>query len=477
LNVYGEKVMAVTVDTIRQVILEAASRARAETGDVVAPETPMAVKWPVTATIGPGLEGAIACESKVGFVNGQKGWLIYRGYDIFDLAANATFEEVCYLLLHGELPDKEQLDAFRSTLASYRYINKTLRILMGFPVEKMNAMAALGFGTNLMRQEFTFKDMEAGVPPSVTLVGADEDSIPMETPPKGEERAIYEFAWPRHTRVIEGREEATGVQACYHLIAGLSTLTGAVSRVRRGLLPLEPDPTLGHAANLLYMITGRKPTPVEERIMDVALILHADHGMNASTFAALVVASTLSDIYFSVGAGVGALNGPLHGGANQEVIKMLKGIGDEEKVPAWVAERRAKKERIMGFGHRVYKTYDPRARILGPLVEFLGRDNPEVDRLYRVARALEKEVLETFGKEKRIFPNVDFYSGLVYRCLDIPEDMFTPLFAASRVAGWTARVLEYMQNNRIFRPRAIYNGEFGKKVVPLEERKPAPALE
>ena len=329
--------MTVTVDTVRQVILEARRKAQEETGPVIRPDTPVGVSWPVKAIIGPGLEGAIACESKVGFVNGQKGWLIYRGYDIFDLAANTTFEEVCFLLLHGELPDKKQLEAFKQTLTAYRYVHKTLRILMGFPVEKMNAMAALAFGTNLMRQEFTFKDMESVTPPSVTLVGADEDSIPMETPPKGEEKAIYEFQWPRETRVIEGKEEATGVQACYHLIAGLGTLTGAISRIRRGLLPLEPDPKLSHAANLLYMMTGRKPTPVEERIMDVALILHADHGMNASTFASLVVASTLSDMYFSVSAGVGALNGPLHGGANQEVIKMLKDIGEVENVKPWVA--------------------------------------------------------------------------------------------------------------------------------------------
>ena len=292
----------------------------------------------------------------------------------------------------------------------------------------------------------------------------------METAPKGYSKAVYEFRRPKKQRVVRNLQEATGLEACYHLIAGVSTLTAAIYRIRRGLMPIEPDPKLSHAANLLYLMTGRRPSPLEERIMDVALILHADHGMNASTFAALVVASTLSDTYFSVGSGIAALNGPLHGGANEQVVRTLKKIGEVENVKPWVAKMRASKRRIMGFGHRVYKAYDPRARILGPLVEYLAQNKPHVQKLYRIARALEKEVLASFGMAKKIFPNVDFYSGLAYCCLDIPEYMFTPLFAASRVAGWTARVLEYMHNNRIFRPRAIYTGEFNRKVTPIEER-------
>jgi citrate synthase len=459
-----------SVATIKQVITEAAEKARQETAADAEPEHAPDFHWPVQATIGPGLEGAIACESKIGFVNGQKGWLIYRGYDIFDLCANATFEEVCYLLLHGSLPTHAQLAEHNAKLVRNRTLNSTLRLLMAFPVEKMNAMAALRLGTNLMRQEFTFLDREEGKPPSLTTIGADEDSIPMETAPRGFSRAIYEFKPPKRPRVKDQLQEATGIEACYHLVSGVSTLTAAIARIRRGLLPIEPDPTLSHAANLLYMMTGQRPTPLEERIMDVALILHADHGMNASTFAALVVASTLSDTYFSVGAGIAALNGPLHGGANEQVVRTLNRIGSVEEVKPYVERARASKRKIMGFGHRVYKAYDPRARILGPLVAFLARDNPDVERLYSVARALEQEVLSTFGERKKIFPNVDFYSGLAYSCLGISEDIFTPLFAASRVAGWTARVLEYMSNNRIFRPRAIYTGEFSRRVVPVDER-------
>ncbi len=206
--------------------------------------------------------------------------------------------------------------------------------------------------------------------------------------------------------------------------------------------------------------------------MDVALILHADHGMNASTFASVVVASTLSDIYFSIGAGIAALNGPLHGGANEQVVRELQRIGGADNVEAYVQRAVRKKQKIMGFGHRVYKAYDPRARILGPLAEYLCERDPAQRELLMTARALEKSVLEAFGTEKRIFPNVDFYSGLVYRSMGIPEEMFTPLFAVSRVAGWSARVLEYLKHNRIFRPRAQYIGKVGRNYLPVEERKP-----
>jgi citrate synthase len=218
------------------------------------------------------------------------------------------------------------------------------------------------------------------------------------------------------------------------------------------------------------MMTGRRPTPEEERVMDVALILHADHGMNASTFAAMVVASTLSDMYLSVGSAIAALRGPLHGGANEQVLYMLRSIGSPNDVDAWFKKVQAQKQRIMGFGHRVYKAYDPRARVLGPLAGHLSKRNKEMWPLYRTARALEKKVVATLGAEKRIFPNVDFYSGIVYGCMGITPDLFTTTFAVSRVAGWTARVLEYLKNNRIFRPRAIYVGPFDKRYVPIADR-------
>ena len=250
----------------------------------------------------------------------------------------------------------------------------------------------------------------------------------------------------------------------------MSTLTAAISRIREGHIPIEWNDDISHAANLLYMMTGKIPTPVEERIMDVALILHADHGMNASTFASMVVASTLSDIYFSVGAGIGALNGPLHGGANEQVLKMLKEIGTEDNVKEWYKTSRENNKKVMGFGHRVYKAYDPRARILAPLAEYLVRGNAEATEYLKIAKKLESEVTETLGKEKGIFPNVDYYSGIVYGRLGIPEAMFTPVFAVARTAGWTARIYEYMENNRIFRPRAMYTGGFEDKFKPMNER-------
>ncbi len=462
------------VRKITDIILQAAEKARKETSSAPEPELTRSVSWPMQCTVGPGLEGAIACESKVGYVNGSKGWLIYRGYDIFDLCAHSTFEEVSFLLVHGHLPTARELETFNAKLVSYRRLNKTLRRLMGFAVEQMNAMAVLRMGTLLMRQEFTYMDQEEGRPTTSDAISADEDSIPMETTPKGHKHAIYEFKnqvlrkGPQRKNPLQN---TWGVEACYHLIAGVATITAATARVHQGNMPIEPDPNLSHAANFLYMMTGRKPTPVEERIMDIALILHADHGMNASTFASMVTASTLSDIYFSVGSGIAALNGPLHGGANEQVIYMLRKIGSPENVAAWTEKTLTKKKKISGFGHRVYNAYDPRARILGPVARFLTQASGDSATLFAIAQKLEKEVITRLGKEKNIFPNVDFYSGIVYSALGIAPEIFTPIFAVSRVSGWTARVLEYLQNNRIFRPRALYSGDFDKSYVPLNKRR------
>ncbi|MBN2466567.1 MAG: citrate/2-methylcitrate synthase [Deltaproteobacteria bacterium] len=447
---------------ITEMILDAAQKAREETSNEPEPELTRPLQWPIQATIGPGLEGAIACESKIGYVNGSKGWLIYRGYDIFDLCAYSTFEEVSYLLLMGKLPTAAELEEFKLKLINYRFLNQTLRMLMSSPVESMNTMSALRLGTLLTRRLITLLDLEDGSPTPADYINSDEDSIPMETAPIGELHAIYEF---KHRS-----DDMDDTEACFHLIAGLSTITAAISRIRQGRMPLEPNPKLSHAANLLYMITGREPTAVEERVMDIALILHADHGMNASTFAAMVVASTLSDIYFSVGAGIAALNGPLHGGANEQVVRTLIEIGDERNVKSWVEKSLASKGKIMGFGHRVYKTYDPRARVLGVLAKHLAETNESIKPLFNTAQALEKEVGTQIGTKKKIFPNVDFFSGIVYSCLGIAPEMFTPIFAVSRVSGWTARVLEYLENNRIFRPRAMYTGEFNKGYIPLDQR-------
>jgi len=435
---------------------------------------PNRLQWPVECTVGPGLEGAIACESKVGYVDGSKGRVLYRGYDISDLCANSTFEEVCYLLLHGSLPSKIQLETFKSKLVRYRHVPSSLRMLMSFPVEKMHPMAALRLASDLLRQRLTWRDQESARPASDTAIASDEDSISMETPPTGERHAIYEFKQTRRQRPPDARKvtsDATQITDCMRLIAAMPTLCAAIKRVREHKLPIEPDGTLGHSANFLYMMSGRKPTEEETRAMDVSLILHADHGMNASTFASMVVASTLSDIYLSIGSGISALSGPLHGGANEEVVRTLETIGSPDRVDAWFQRKLRKKEKIAGFGHRVYKTFDPRALLLAPLAKHLVSVKPEHRELYRTARALEKVVLASeLSQNKKIYPNVDFYSGIVYRCLDISPELFTPVFAVSRVAGWTARVLEYLRHNRIFRPRAIYVGEYDRPYVPLEER-------
>jgi citrate synthase len=254
------------------------------------------------------------------------------------------------------------------------------------------------------------------------------------------------------------------------LIAQLATLTGAIARIRHGREPLAPRDDLGHAANLLYLMTGEEPDPMVARIMDIGLILHADHGMNASTFTTMVVNSSLADMYSSVVAGIGSLKGPLHGGANEQVLYDLEDIQRPENVEPWLDRAQATKRKVNGFGHRVYKAYDPRARILGPLAELLSRRDPATRNLYQIAVALDELMTSRLGKEKKIFPNVDFYSGIVYKAMAIEPGMFTPIFAVSRVAGWCARALEYLGDNRIFRPRAIYTGPPRMEYQPLDRR-------
>ncbi|MGA1839196.1 MAG: citrate/2-methylcitrate synthase [bacterium] len=457
---------------ITNLVLEAKEKAYRETSFEPEPELTRKLKWPIECTVGPGLEGAIACESEIGYVNGSKGLLIYRGYDIFDLCAYSTFEEVSFLLLHGHLPTNNELKDYKNKLVRYRTLPETERLLMSFPVEEMSAMSSLRLGVNLMRQKQTYRDKKTAKSLSVPIA-ADEDSIPMETVPTGEKRPIYEFnkkLYRPPSNVDTDLLSAEDLESCYHLISGVACIAASIARLRTGHLPLENDLDLSHAANLLYMMTGRRPTPLEERIMDICLILHADHGMNASTFAAMVVASTLSDIYFSIGSGIAALNGPLHGGANEQVMRMLEEIGDVESVKPWFENAMISKKRIMGFGHRVYKAYDPRARVLGPLAKMLVKRNPEMKGLFYIANALEKEVISTLGKEKKIFPNVDFYSGIVYKAMEIDHDLFTPIFAVARVAGWTARILEYLKRNRIFRPRSIYVGPFNLEYIPIDKR-------
>ena len=411
---------------IREIIREAKEKARRETDAEPEPRNTQKVKWPVTCEIKPGLDGAIASETRIGYVNGSKGWLIYRGLDCFELSEHSNFEETSYLLLFGSLPTQGELEAFDKKLKSYRPIpQEVITVLKSLPVDRAHPMASLEMG--------------------VSVLGMLD--------PKAEDTSL---------------ENETEISI--KLIAQMATLTGAIARLRQGQEPLPPDPNLSHAADLLRMMTGLTPSEDDARIMDISLILHADHGSNASTFTAMVVNSSLSDMYSSIVAGIGSLKGPLHGGANEAVLADLEEIGTPDRVEEWYRQARAKKRKLMGFGHRVYKAYDPRARILRPLAEAMAEEHPEIRTLFQVAEKLEEVVVADLGVEKKIFPNVDFYSGLVYSAMGIDKAMFTPIFAVSRMSGWAARVLEYRADNRLFRPRSVYVGPTYLDYVPIDRR-------
>jgi len=417
--------MSLNQSSITELILDAKVKAYEEIGQVEAPPPPDDVAWPVNCDVKPGLEGAVAAGSKIGFVDGLRGALVYRGFDIFDLCAHSTFEEVSYLLVFGHLPTDSELKEFSLQIRQrMQILDTTKQMLDVLPVNNLHPMKLL----------------------EVAMIGAHaEDS-------KG------------------NGDEIDDMEASYRVIAQMMTATGMIARTRAGQPLVEPDPELSHAANLLYTMTGEKPTETATRLMDVALILHADHGMNASTFTSMVVTSTLSDMYFAMSGGLGSLKGPLHGGANEAVLYDLEEIGSADNVDAWFKKAQETKRKVMGMGHRVYKAYDPRARVLKPLAEKFSRENPKVSHLLETAERLEKVALEAMGREKKIFPNVDFYSGLLYKAMGIETLMFTPLFAVSRVSGWVARCLEYKQNNRIFRPRGIYTGKVDQVYVPIEKR-------
>jgi citrate synthase len=416
--------MTTTAD-ITALIRVAREKAFRETNDEPEPKMTGDHTWPVEASIGKGLEGAPATDTMVGYVNGAKGWLVYRGINIFDLAENSTFEETSYLLLFGKLPKHAELDAFKDKIRRYAPLSE----------ESRKALEYLPAGTaHPMSTLRTLASIQGNIDPR-----ADDTSVENET------------------------------EIAIKLIAQMATLTGAIARIRKGEKPIDPDPSLSHAANLLYMMTGKKPDAVLERSMDISLILHADHGMNASTFTTMVVNSSLSDMYGSVVAGIASLKGPLHGGANERVLYDLEEIGSVDNVEAWFAKAQQTKRKVMGFGHRVYKAYDPRARIFGPMADGLVDRDPAVRRLDDIAVKLDGLVCSQLG-ETKIFPNVDFYSGLIYRAMAIETAMFTPIFAVSRISGWTARAIEYLQDNRIFRPRAIYVGPISMPYVPMDKR-------
>ncbi len=372
------------------------------------------------AVTGAGLEGIVATDSAICFIDGDRGILSYQGYDIHTLADHATFEEVIFLLWNGRLPKKQELDELKAALVKYRPIDKNVAGFVGW-VAKSNPMDMLRTAVSMLSiYDPQAKDM---------------------SPEANQEKAIK-------------------------LMAQTATIVTTFDRLRNGKPVVEGDPNLGFSANFLYTLTGNKPDEVMERAFDLAMILHADHELNASTFAARVTAATLSDIYSSVTSGIGALKGPLHGGANEDVIRMLLEAGSESAALQHVHDRLNAKRKIPGFGHRVYRTEDPRATHLRAMSEELGKRTGHLD-LYLTSKKLE----ETMKDLKGLNANVDFYSASTYYSLGIPIDLFTPIFAVSRMSGWTAHILEQYRNNRLIRPRAEYTGKpVGQPWIPIEQR-------
>jgi citrate synthase len=370
-----------------------------------------------------GLEDTVATSSAICYLDGERGVLAYCGYDIHDLARHATFEEVCYLLWHRRLPTRAELGDLQSQLAEARPLPEAiLRLMRSLPPG--NAMDTLRTVTSALGQY-------------------DPDAAD-NSPQANERKAI-------------------------RLTAQMGSVVALLGRMNAGGGSIQPDPVLTHAANFLYMLTGERPSGLATRAFDVALILHADHELNASTFAARVAAATLTDIHSAIVGAVGALKGPLHGGANADVMRLLLEIGADapvEKAEEVVRAKLARKEKIPGFGHRVYHTEDPRATHLRQMSRDLGQraGQPIWFEMSQRIEALVKA-------EKKLNPNVDFYSASTYHALGIPIDLFTPIFAVSRVSGWTAHVLEQYANNRLIRPRAEYIGpEYPQRYVPLEAR-------
>ncbi|WP_136689413.1 citrate synthase [Halorhabdus amylolytica] len=372
-----------------------------------------------------GLEGVLVAESSLSDIDGDAGRLVYRGYPIEDLARNASFEEVLYLLWEGKLPTNEELEGFSEQMASEREVEEAvLSTVRELAAAEENPMAALRTAVSM-------------------LSAYDPDDSTGEA-------GDGEIAQRKGRRIT----------------AKMPTLVAAYKRIRDGEEPIEPRTDLGHAENFLYMLNGEVPEQTLADIFDMALVVHTDHGINASTFAAMVTASTLSDLHSSVTSAIGALKGNLHGGANQNVMRTLLEI-DESDLTAveWAREALDSGERIPGFGHRVYSVKDPRAKILGAKSKALGKAADEY-KWYSYSRAIE----EFMAKETGIAPNVDFYSASMYYQMGIPIDLYTPIFAMSRVGGWVAHVLEYQADNRLIRPRARYVGPDDQEFVRIDER-------
>ena len=370
-----------------------------------------------------GLENVVVAQSSICFIDGQRGQLVYRGYDIDDLAHNSSFEEVAYLLWNGALPNQAQLDELRNELAGS----------MVLPAHLFDIMQAMPFDANPMRV------LETCVA-ALGVFDAESDDM----------------------------SETGNRKKAARLMAQLPLIVTSWHRIRNGLLPVEPKLDKGLAYNFLYCLNEKEPDEYSIRTFDAALILHADHELNASTFSARVTAATLSDLHSAVVSAICTLKGPLHGGANEAVANMMMEIGNVENVENYMTNLLAAKKKVMGFGHRVYKAKDPRAVILEKMSEELGKQKGET-KWFEISRRVE-EIFQPTVASKGIFPNVDFYSASAYHVLGIQRDLFTPIFACSRVVGWTAHLLEQYANNRLFRPDSEYVGEVGLKYAPIDER-------
>jgi citrate synthase len=367
-----------------------------------------------------GLAEVVAAQTALSDIDGKMGILSYCGYDIHDLAQNATFEEVVYLLQNQRLPNQSELEELEEQLASEREVSGFLRELMGTLAQQTSPMSMLRT--------------------SISAASAYD--------PDGWDQS----ADANYRKAIR-------------LVARTPTLVAAYHRLRSGQEPVPPNEKLPHAANFLAMLLGEEPDQDAAKALDITLILYADHTMNASTFTARVIASTLSDMHSAITGAVAALKGPLHGGANEEAWKMIEDIGEVDRVEPYIKDALARKQKIMGFGHRVYKTEDPRATHLRRLSQELGQRVGE-PKWHEIAERVEKVVMD----EKGLYPNVDFYAATVYHSLGIPTDLMTPIFALARMAGWTAHVREQYADNRLIRPESEYIGPRDQKYVPIEER-------
>jgi citrate synthase len=387
----------------------------------------MVIEYLDSPIIEPGLEGVYFTRSHICKVDGTNGRLYYRGYAINLLAGNSTFEEVCYLLLNGQLPDSSELLDFEKQLRAERELPEQI-------IAMVSEMAAKADPMDVARSAIS------------SLPAYDKEAY-------------------------ESSSEAN-MRKSIRLISKLASIVAAIARFRSGSEYVRPKASLGHAENFLYMMNGEEPEARKAKLLDTMLILHAEHSSNASTFSTLVTGSTLADLYAAVTSGMGTLKGPLHGGADEAALKMMRAIGKPENTEKYIEEALAGKQRIMGFGHRVYKTYDPRARIIREdLIAMQEDESEEVRNLTAIALRAERMMIERLGQSKGIWPNVDFFSGPVYTYIGIPIELFTPLFAVSRMPGWCAHMMEYWQNNRLLRPLEEYVGPLDLNYIPMNERK------